>query len=753
MRKLAIFAFSFFAAAFAYQSVDLTAWLLGAVVTALFLGILFIRDSWKFRLILVAMGLAAGFLWNLFYDEIFIDPARDLNGETAVITAEVKDYPDVTEYGVYVKVGLKTDGAAASALLRLDEGFDYLTPGDVVTVTASLYFADNIYGEETDYYMSSGIFLRAYQVGDAEVSSGGTLALKYIPAYLAHAVREKIKEIFPENAAGFVISILTGDKSGLTGEFYASLKASGAVHIVAVSGMHVTFLVGFLTIFIGKRKRAAMISIPVILLFMAFVGNTPSVVRAGVMQIIVLIAPLIKRESDTLTSLGAALLILLAINPYSASNVGLQLSFASILGLAFISNPMYNALFRKASRKEFFKRKPVNILLRFLISGLSASVGVMVLTAPIMAVHFGYISLLSPLTNILILWIVSFIFGGSIIACILGFVFTPLGIAAAWVIARCVRYVEFICGLISALPFSVLYTLNEYIRIWLAAVYIIFGIFFSAKTRGRPLIPVSLSAILLCVCLLLGAVETDTGSFTVTALDVGQGQSIVLGAGDYVVVDCGGRSGDAAGQLAAEYLFSKNVYRLELLVLTHFDADHVNGVPALLGMVDVGALVIPPENVSEEKSYRETILTMAEELDIEIIEIASNTTFYLDGNVLRVFAPVGYGDENETGISALYTSGSFDVLITGDMSSTSERRLLNSAQLPDIELLITGHHGSKYSTSNDLLEALLPETAIISVGGGNMYGHPHEEVIERLLENNVYIYRTDIYGNVTVKAG
>jgi len=361
---------------------------------------------------------------------------------------------------------------------------------------------------------------------------------------------------------------------------------------------------------------------------------------------------------------------------------------------------------------------------------------------------------MSPLTNILILWAASFIFAGTIVACIAGFVFTPLGAAVAWIVAYGVYYVEFICSIIARFPFAVLYTINEYIRIWIASLYIIFGIYFADKNRRSPVIPIALCCMLLCLSAALGTAETDAGDLTVTAIDVRQGQCIVLSSGVYnVVVDCGGSSGSYAGENAAKYLFGRNVYRIDLLVLTHFDSDHVNGVTTLLGMQSVDTLVVPPECTGEDSSHRTEILDMAAALGIEIVELSANSTYYLGESTLNVYAPVGSESENEAGISALYSSGEFDALITGDMGSESEIKLIKSNDLPDIELLVAGHHGSKYSTSEVLLKALSPEISIISVGAGNIYGHPADETIQRLLEYNAQIYRTDIYGNVTVKVG
>ena len=119
-----------------------------------------------------------------------------------------------------------------------------------------------------------------------------------------------------------------------------------------------------------------------------------------------------------------------------------------------------------------------------------------------------------------------------------------------------------------------------------------------------------------------------------------------------------------------------------------------------------------------------------------------------------LYAPLGQGaDTNELGLTVLASAGDFDVLLTGDMGGQAEQLLLDHADLPDVELLVAGHHGSRYSTTPELLETVRPEMAVISVGRSNRYGHPAQETLERLAEFGADIYRTDLQGTVVVRSG
>lgn len=235
-------------------------------------------------------------------------------------------------------------------------------------------------------------------------------------------------------------------------------------------------------------------------------------------------------------------------------------------------------------------------------------------------------------------------------------------------------------------------------------------------------------------------------------LDVGQGESVLLRCGDsWALVDCGGDSQTDAGDIAADYIRSMGGQRLDLLVITHFHDDHANGVPQLLERVPVDAIVLPA--AGEDSPLRQEIVSIAKEKNIPMEELSRDRTVELDGGgALHLFAPLGVGETNEEGLSVLATSGDFDVLITGDMGGDVEQLLLEHTQLPHVEVLVAGHHGSGHSTSPELLAAIQPETAVISVGADNRYGHPAAETMERLSTAGTELYRTDLQGTVLIRA-
>ena len=186
-----------------------------------------------------------------------------------------------------------------------------------------------------------------------------------------------------------------------------------------------------------------------------------------------------------------------------------------------------------------------------------------------------------------------------------------------------------------------------------------------------------------------------------------------------------------------------------MLLLTHLHADHVNGVPRLLELVDVGEIIIP-DAVTDEDGMLDEIVSAAESHGTALRRLDSDELFSVGNIELNLFAPSEKGDLNERCMMMRVSIGTFDMIVTGDAPQAAERELIESHELPDAELLIAGHHGSKYSSSGELLSAAGAETAVISVGY-NSYGHPTNETLERLRAYGYNVYRTDLNGNVEIR--
>ena len=218
-------------------------------------------------------------------------------------------------------------------------------------------------------------------------------------------------------------------------------------------------------------------------------------------------------------------------------------------------------------------------------------------------------------------------------------------------------------------------------------------------------------------------------------LDVGQGQSVVVrSGGETLVYDCGGVN---AGRVASRYLQSRGARGVDALILSHYDADHVNGVPALLAVTGAERIIGP---VSE---------TAPPEYTAESVDEAFS--FTLGKAEIWVIPSLWFGDDNARSVSMLVTLDGFAFLATGDLGHPSERWLLRYTGLSSADVIIAGHHGSAGSASEELLDTLKPLAAVISSGASNRYGHPAAETLNRLFEREIAVYRTDRSGHITIR--
>lgn len=695
--------------------------------------LLFLRKQ-EPRLVLIFIAAGIGVFWGLGYRARTVTPALQYAGTTQEVTCEAISYSTPTEYGIQVEAKLWLPDVETRATLWLSTQ-ESLKPGDMIT--AKLRLKDS--RQSDSYYnYSEGIYLLGYGSGEPEITPCQTIPFRYFPRRIAHGLEQALREVCSEDTVGYAMALTTGNRSCLSDLSRANLKLSGIYHAMALSGMHMAVLVGFVDLLVLKRKRhKALLGTPICVLFTIVTGCSPSVVRAAVMQCLCLSASLFHREKDSPTSLSLALGVLMVENPWCIFNWGLQLSFLSVIGIELLGASFTRFLVERNP----FHRKLTQRLWRFVAASLSATASAMLMTMPLMAVYFGFISLVSPITNILTSTVISICFGGSLVTAILGLSCPTVAGILGWCLDWGFRYVDTVAGAFANVPMGQIYTQSLYGLVMLGMIYIVFCICYQSRRR---IIPICCGGTLFSLCILFILLEGIAPS--VTVLSVGQGQCVLLRNGSgTIMVDCGGNEGNP-GDIGADYLLSLGETQLDLLVLTHFDDDHVGGVPELLRRTRVHALAIP----DVASSARNEIVTQALELGTEIYIIRQDTTVSFGDGVVTLFSPLGKSSDNEAGLSVLADIGDFEVLLTGDMSEETEEILLEQQDIPRVDVLLAGHHGSKHSTSEQLLTETAPEYVIISVGD-NRYGHPTEEVLQRIEKQGAILYRTDQDGNVTIR--
>ena len=292
---------------------------------------------------------------------------------------------------------------------------------------------------------------------------------------------------FPDDTRGFARALLIGDSSELSFEVDNAFKVSGIRHIIAVSGLHISILFSLVYLIAGKRRfLTALIGIPVLVLFAAIAGFTPSVVRACIMHSLMILALLLNKEYDPPTALSFVVLIILLINPFAVTSVSLQLSVSCIVGIFYFSPKISRYLL---DDKRFGPAKGNDIkarVIRWFIGSVSTSAGASITTIPLCAYYFGMFSVVGILTNLLTLWVVGFIFCGIIIAGVTYILWPILGQFVASAVSLAIRYVILIAEYLSKIPFAAIYTCSIYTIFWLVFAYVLLAYFVISKSK-RPL--------------------------------------------------------------------------------------------------------------------------------------------------------------------------------------------------------------------------------------------------------------------------
>lgn len=712
-------------------------WLGGLGVLA---GLLLLPVKRGRRLTVILLGLAAGLCWRAGYQCLVVDPAEALAGRNGTITAVALDYSADTAWGQRVPARLTLEGRTVKAQVWLNME-TALSPGDTFTVRAELESALS-----DSYYPAEGYFLLAYGDGPMEITPCAQTPLGLWPRVIAGKLEDSLRQAMPEDVLGFALALTTGDRSALSVSVQSDLKTAGIFHALALSGMHLTTLIGTLGLLIRRKRRLSLVGIPVCILFTLVTGARPSLVRACVMQCILLLAPLAGREEDTPTSLGAAALVLLVQNPWCILGWGTQLSFTSMAGIVLLGERFYRTL------KPIYKNTPRNSLRRKLARGACASLATTlsatVFTVPLMMAYFGMLSLVGPVTNLLTGWAITWCFRGGLLTAVLGCFLPGPAKVMGWLLAWGYRYVAWAAETLARLPFAALYTRTVYAVLWVALCYGMF-LLLARTPRDQRRYPIPLCCLVLGLTACIGFTLLEDDGPVVTVLDVGQGQCILARDGEStLMIDCGGSGGAKAGSLAAEYLDSLGENRVDLLLLTHYDTDHIGGVETLLGQVTVGKVLMP--DYEPENGEREVLAAAAQSAGTEVLVLEEDASARVGQWQLTVYAGQGDREGKDQGLAVLLQAGDMSLLITGDMDAEGEWRLLRTHDLPQVDVLVAGHHGAKSSTSEPLLELLQPKAVAISVGK-NSYGHPAEETLERITSRGADIFRTDLQGTLRIK--
>jgi len=566
--------------------------------------------------------------------------------------------------------------------------------------------------------------------------------------------------------APLVAALVFARREGLERDLREDFAVSGIAHLLAISGFHVGVIAGLALALLRaahlSRRRAGLGAAAFAWLYVGFIGFPDAACRAAFILGVVAISRSSGRPPTRWSALAGAALALLVTDPTRLASAGFQLSFAGAAGLIAWSGPLERALDRRGRRaltilcdvtsgRVDVRRPP-----RVLVSAVSAGVAATVATVPIVAWHFGRVSLVGIPATLVASPLVSLALPGALTTVILD----PVAPRAAAFLAGGVEALLDVLVLqtsaAASLPWASLWVSRATVIAATVGVLVARRIALHPRIGGvarrRLVVAYGLAGVLLWpVALAVGG----RGSLELLFIDVGQGDAIAVKtpAGRWLLIDTG-RPGptDPGAHPVVRALRARGVSRLETLVLTHADADHFGGAPAILRSFEVRR-VYDPMVPAPKRAYAE-VLDLARRMGTVWEPARSGWSWSVDGVTMRVMHPppraraggVEVEDANASSVVLLLTWEEFDVLLTGDAYVEVERSIMR--EVGDIEVLKVGHHGSTTSSDSTFLRAVDPEIAVISVGRGNRYGHPAPSVLRRLEAVDARILRTDLHGDV-----
>lgn len=572
---------------------------------------------------------------------------------------------------------------------------------------------------------------------------------------LGFAIRQSIMRVLnaslPRQQAGLMNGMLIGIREGLSKQVQQVFSDSGLSHIVAASGANVVFIITpFL--FILRRLRiperiAKSAAIAVVLLYVLVTGFEPSIVRAAIMAITVLVGQILWREADTINSLSFAAILMLLYNPLMLFALGFQLSFGATLSLV---------LFSKNIRKYLSFRWLPGGVADVAAATLAAQAGVL----PITVLSFNNISVISLLSNLLVAPLTGIV---TILGAVMALVGQVSVLLSEWIgYANCtlLSAILYISKVTSELPYAVIKVVTPGI-VLVGLYYAVLGyIFWYRPKYGKKKDAFGfLVAVVLMVMVLIPSLWPSR-ELTAVFLDVGQGDACFIKtySGKTVLIDGGGdggegrRSSGVGERVVIPFLLDAGVSKIDLVIASHGHEDHIGGLLPVLEHMKVGCLVYPAHAPKEDF---EELFKVAEEKGTQIVGLEGGQNIKLDGKTsFKVLSPLSkHGTDktslNNTSIVLKLLYADTEVLFTGDAEKELEELLLyNDADL-EADVLKVAHHGSNTSSTAEFLQKVSSKAAVISVGK-NYFGHPSPDVLERLESQGVQLFRTDESGAVTM---
>jgi competence protein ComEC len=719
-----------------------------------------------------ALGLARVALFQPTFDETSISFYNDSAAPVTVMGVVMAE-SDVRDYQVNLRLQVETmhladqTRAVHGLLLVRAPRYPLYQYGDRLMVTGQLetppIFEDFSY---KDYLARQGVYslMRRPQL-KLLAQQQGNLFWATMLAYKQHA-STTINRILPEPHASLLNGILLGVDSNIPPQLYQDFNTTGTSHIIVISGSNIS-IVALILLWLGQRlwgrQTAPIVTLFGLVGYTFLVGAEASVSRAAVMGGLVVFGLWLGRPGMALNSLMASAIFLTLINPLYLQDVGFQLSFMATLGLITLMSPLERLATYLTGR--FLPATPASFLLALLNEFLLMTLAAQIITTPLIVYHFGRLSLISLLTNLLIAPAQPFIMTLGGLATGAGLLWLSLGELLGW---------------LAWLPLTWTITLVEWTARWphasvelgrlpLGLMLLWYGVIAAAvwwanqpseaaawskqlptwgNTTNRLIFGGAVAGLIL-----VGTVITSRpdGYLHVAFLDVGQGDAILLTLPDgrQILIDGGPSATQLQWRLGQEMPFWDK--SLDLVINTHTDADHLGGLVSLLDRYSVGQILVTDMGgrTSLYQAWQQELHTLSYTPTVA----HAGMVLPLQPNITATILSPGAASEHETAtnnhsVVLRLEMGQVSFLFTGDIEATVEEKLVQSGEILESTVLKSPHHGSNTSSSEPFLQAVKPRIVVISVGVDNPFKHPRPETLARYAEHDMTVLRTDEQGTV-----
>ena len=561
--------------------------------------------------VFISVSALAAVVITGIYTYTKVLPAAELCGQKAHISARLTDRPYSSFGKYYYKLKadeIRTEDGKSLSNIKILVSSDKCYDIDLYdTINTGVEFGNN----DNIGYISKGILLRGYIPfkSKTEIVHEDEKPFQYWLTSLKCSVEDEIEYLFPEKQASVISALMTGDKAEIPDDIYENFRKAGISHIIVLSGTHTSVMVSFVFVLImlvtGKRKRlSALITAVFVLLYMMTVGFTPSVSRAGIMQIIFLFGIVLARRYEPINSLGLAVFIITMVNPYAAADVSFLLSFSATLGILLLFGRIKNYLYDRiqtGKAERVLNRKWIRLtpLLKALSVIFAFSVSAYIFTLPVCILYFRQITVYSVFANMLISSAVTALIISTMIMLILHFsvVFSFLALPFILFCGLLTNYIISVSQIVSSLPFAQINAAREFVPVWLAiSLAAALVLCFIRKRNAVKIYALSVFVTFVFAMLFNDIVNKDIIRFSV--LDTGNGiTAVVVSDNKAAVLSCGGSYGRS--YLLRDHLEALNVSDISYILITDSRTSTSLYAPDIMSLYDTAVC----EVYDEEKQY------------------------------------------------------------------------------------------------------------------------------------------------------